>query len=203
MADAKRQDYTIQNQQSLLQTYLLLHLHTMTNTQPEQVRLAPDYVAPATNKGSYFKPTEEKTKIRVLGSPITGYVDWDNSKPVRTKEKPAKNFNDEKPAKHFRAFPIWNYNKQEMQIWEVTQASIREQFTTLINGEWGDPRDYDLVVYKTGKDLETKYFLTTTPDGKKEVSPEITQVRVDTKLDLNQLYTGGNPRNPTEEEAKF
>lgn len=175
----------------------------MDKAQPESARLAPDYVAPATTKGSYFKPTEEKTKIRVLGSPITGYLDWDDKTPVRTKERPEKSFDPERSPKHFWTFPIWDYNKEEMQIWEVTQGTIRDQFNALIQGERGDPRDYDLVVYKTGKDLETKYFVGTTPDGKTEVAPEITDVRVNTKLDLNQLYTGGNPRNPTEEEAKF
>lgn len=90
------------------------------------------YEQPKSNKGNYFKPTEQKAKIRIMSSAITGWLDWNDKTPVRTKEKPATSFNPEKPAKHFRAFVIWNYEKSELQIREVTQASIREQFNTFI-----------------------------------------------------------------------
>lgn len=162
--------------------------------------LPQNYEAPASNKGAYFKPTETKTKIRVMSSAITWWLDWNDKQPVRTKERPQTSFNPDKPAKHFRAFIVWNYAKEELQIWEVTQASVREQFTKLIQWERGNPQWYDVIVWKEGKDLDTKYFVTTTPQGIKEIDPAITDKYYNANIKLEELYTGGNPFDP---EATF
>lgn len=151
------------------------------------------YQQPKTSKGNFFKPSENKTRVRVMSSAITGWLDWNDKTPVRTKDRPATSFDPKKPAKHFRAFVVYNYDRDELQVWEVTQAMIREQFSTLINGERGNPQWYDIVVWKEGKDLDTKYYITTTPAGIKDVAPEITDKRLNTKIVLEELYENGDP----------
>ena len=48
------------------------------------------YTVPKQNGSGYFKPQEAQSRIRILSSPIVGYIDWDKSlaKPslVRTRE---------------------------------------------------------------------------------------------------------------------
>ncbi len=158
--------------------------------------LPSDYVAPTTN-GSYFKVTKEKTKVRILAPAIVWYIDWDKSwskpKPVRTRTQ-EKAFDPKEQPRHFWAFPIWNYTTSKVEIWEVTQATVRNQITSYVMSEWGDPMWYDLVVSKTGttKD-DTVYFIVTTPDGKTAVSEEITTKFEETPVYLEALYDWADP----------
>lgn len=162
------------------------------------------YEQPESTSGSYFKPTEQKTKVRVMSSAIVWRVDWNKSgkkpKPIRTRKKPETSLDPSRPAKHFRAFVIRNYSKQDLQIWEITQKSIMDQFSTLINWEWWDPHWYDLIVRKEWQSLDTVYYLSTTPQAIKPVKPEITEKRLNTKIDLDELYSWWDPFNP---ESKF
>lgn len=158
--------------------------------------LPSDYVAPTTN-GSYFKVTKEKTKVRILAPAIVWYIDWDKTwekpKPIRTKTQ-EKAFDPKQPPRHFWAFPIRNYTTEKVEIWEVSQATIRNQITTLVTSEWGNPMEYDLVVSKTGttKD-DTVYFVVTTPNGKTPVSAEIAEKFKETPVYLEALYDGLDP----------
>lgn len=163
-------------------------------------RLDADYEAPKKSQGNYFKPQETKTKIRVMWRPITWWLDWNDKKPVRTKSKPESNFDDEKPAKHFWAMVVWNYTTERLEIRELPQASVREQIQTLIDGERGNPTQYDLVVWKEGKAMDTKYFVATTPAGIKEVNESINKKYEETPVDLNALFEGANPREAGEEK---
>lgn len=85
---------------------------------------------------------------------------------------------------------VWNYEKEQLQIREVTQASIRDQILAYNNdADWGDPKEYDISVSKTGKDLETKYTVLTTSSGKKELDETITEKVKTTKCVLEALYS--------------
>ena len=68
---------------------------------------------------------------------------------------------------------IWNYTTERMEIREITQVSVREQIQTLIDGERGNPTQYDLIVWKEGKAMDTRYFVSTTPAGIKAVDDTI------------------------------
>ncbi len=159
--------------------------------------LPSDYIAPTTTTGSYFKPQEQKTKIRIVSSPITGWIDWNKSwekpQPVRTKEKkPA--LDPKQSPKHFWAMKVWNYEKEQLQIREVTQASIRDQLLAYNNdADWGDPKNYDISVSKTGKDLETKYTVLTTSSGIKPLDEAIAEKVKTTKCVLEALFAGEDP----------
>ncbi len=159
--------------------------------------LPSDYVAPTTSTGSYFKPTEAKTKIRIVSSPITGWIDWNKSwekpQPVRTKEKKTA-LDPQKAPKHFWAMKVWNYEKEQLQIREVTQASVRDQILAYNNdADWGDPKEYDISVAKTGKDLETKYTVLTTSSGKKALDENIVEKVKTTKCVLEALFSWEDP----------
>lgn len=172
----------------------------MTNTPTDMSRLDEEYEAPVKKWWAYFKPSETKTKIRIMGRPITGWIDRQDKQPTRTKEKPTSNYDNARPAKHFWAMVIWNYVKEQFEIREITQATIREQLTILKDWDWGNPVKYDLVVHKEWKDLDTKYFVSTTPSGITPVAQEVNDKFINMTIDLNELYTGWNPFAP---EAKF
>lgn len=164
-------------------------------------RLDESYSAPTKAQGNYFKPSEAKTKIRIMGKPITWWLDRSDKKPVRTKDQPKSNFDDEKPAKHFRATAVWNYGTERLELWEIPQSSVREQIDTLIKWERGNPTQYDLIVWKEWKAMDTRYFVATTPAGIKAVDEAIEAKYNETPINLQALFDGGNPR--AEVEAKF
>jgi len=148
------------------------------------------YEKPVRNS-KYFKAQEGDNKIRVLSSAITGWLDWENKKPIRTKEKPETSVDPKNPAKHFWAFVIWNYQENKLEIAEVTQAGIQDAIFSLHNSEWGAPTDYDLIINRIGKDLDTKYTVMPTP--KTETSPDILTAYQQAKINLEALYTGDDP----------
>lgn len=153
--------------------------------------LPDNYSAPQAGS-NYMKFVDGKNKFRILSSAIVGWLDWDNKKPVRTKTQPDYSFDPDKPAKHFWAFVVWDYQTEKINILEVTQASIRNGILALVNDEvWGDPKGYDLIVTKEGKDLETKY--TVMPVPHKPISHEIQTAYDLMQIDLNELYRNGDP----------
>jgi hypothetical protein len=62
----------------------------------------------------------------------------------------------------------------------------------LINdADWGDPREYDLKITRTGESLETKY--TVSPKPKKEL-PEAAKFEFELmNIKLEKLLTGEDP----------
>ena len=55
-------------------------------------------------------------------------------------QAPKLDFNDD--PKVFMAVPVWNYQVEAIQIWNITQATIRTKIRELANDpEWGDPRN--------------------------------------------------------------
>lgn len=157
--------------------------------------LPTNYSAPSSNQGTYFKVTENKQKIRIVSSAIVWRLDRDHSgdrpKPIRTIEKKPK-LGDNEP-KHFWACIVYNYDTKSLQIREITQKTIQNQLSTYIQWDWGNPQNYDLIIWKTGQKMETEYYLTTTPDWIKEPPVEVTQAWVDSKIYLEALFTGDDP----------
>lgn len=158
------------------------------------------YTVPKQNGSSYFKPQEAQTRIRILSSPVVGYIDrdksWSKPVPVRTRELKAPIWED--APKHFWALSIFNYETKTVQVREITQASIRNSIMALVDWERWDPKDYDLKVWKKGKMMETEYFIQTTPDGKKELTEDVKSIVNETPCNLEALYEWWDPF-----EAKF
>lgn len=145
----------------------------------------------------YTKLKDGENKIRILGSAVTGWEDWDDERKVyrfKMENKPAQSKSSKEGAriKHFWSFPIWNYQEEIVQICTLTQASIQKGITAIVkNPKWGDPKEYDIVICRTGKDLDTEY--TVTPDPKEKIDPEIQKVYSKLTINLEALYDGGDP----------
>lgn len=160
------------------------------------------YAAPVSG-GGFMKLKDGDNIIRILSSAIVGYEYWNNdTKPVRNKigwtESPTdikkdKDGNDTK-IKHFWAFVVWNYATKNVEILEITQSTIQTAITNLVKDEdWGDPKNYDIKINRTGEGFDTVYSVS--PKPAKKASDEILNKYDQKKINLEALYDGGNPFN--------
>lgn len=153
--------------------------------------LPENYERPVT-ASRYFKPQDGQNRIRILTPALVGWLDWNDKTPVRTKDRPEHAFKAERQPRHFWAFAIWDYQEAKIKIYEVTQASIQDSIIALHqSADWGEPTGYDLIITRSGKDLETKY--TVVPVPPQPLAPNIKQEFIETYLDLNQLFVNGDP----------
>ncbi len=156
--------------------------------------LPQDYEVPRTGE-NYMKFDQGKNTFRVLASPILGYICWNDDE--NGKRRPVRSRMNAKPSaadqpKHFWAFPVWNYAAKRVQILEITQKLIQESIQELVRDTaWGNPRDYDLVISRSGQSLETKYAVMPRPKGDllAETLTEIDAV----KINLEALFDGEDP----------
>ena len=153
--------------------------------------LPTDYESPKGNS-NYLKLQDGDTKFRILSDAITGWIDRADKKPIRTKDKPEMSYDPTRPAKHFRAFTVWDFEAKAIKILEITQKAIQNGIMWYYQDpDFGDPKDYPIKITKTGKDLETKYQVKAL--WKEPLSPEITQARMDTPVNLEKLFDGADP----------
>lgn len=164
--------------------------------------LPDNYEPPQANSGKYMKFVEGENRFRVLSSAIVGWEYWTEEdgkrRPIRVRvesEVPTevKNATDsQQRAKHFWAFVVYNVKEKEVQILEITQKSIMASIRALVESDdWGDPKEYDILVNRTGKELETEYSVVPTP--KKPVDPGIIEYYKDLHINLEALYSGEDP----------
>lgn len=155
--------------------------------------LPADYKLPkATNL--YLKLQTGENKFRILSKPIEGWEDWENNKPKRfhMDKKPNAPVNPEKPIKHFWAFIVWNYIEKQIQIFEVTQASIKKQIKALSDDkDWGAPFFYDLKILKKGDKMDTEYMVSPLPH--KPLPEEVINLFHDRPINLEALFSGEDP----------
>ena len=157
-----------------------------------------NYAPPVASEsaGNYTKIKDEAVKLRILSEAVTGYVYWTNdNKPVRSEVYPQStpNIREDSKPKHFWAFKVWNYSTQQVEIWEISQASIRDRLWEYWEDkeDYGDLRNFPIKVSRTGKGLDTKYSVIA---GKaKELEPEIEQISANTSVNLLALFDGSNP----------
>jgi len=155
--------------------------------------LPPDYEAPK-GENNYMKFEDGTNRFRIMNSPIIGWLDWKDNKPLRYKNdsKPSQPIDPSKPIKHFWAMPVWNYQEEKVQILEITQQTIYGKIQNLAKSDdWGDPREYDIEVTKTGDGLGTKYEVIAIPP--KPISVKIADAYNSIIIDLEQLWAGGDP----------
>lgn len=171
----------------------------MNNFLPE------NYKVPKSG-GNYFKPQDGQNKVRILSAPIMGWEYWNtDNKPVRRREiltsvpADARLIDGGFQQKHFWALVVWNYAESAIQIWEITQSTIQGQLQDLINSEdWGDPRGYDITVHRKGQKLDTEYSVM--PSVPKKVSGEIMKAYEEKSINLQELFSGGNPMKEEAED---
>ena len=142
---------------------------TMTNENKEDSFLPPDYKEP---EGNYMRFQDGENVFRVLSSAVTGFEYWNtDNKPVRSKtlwKSTPKDIRVEKGKatriNHFWVFAVWSYRAEKVQILEVTQKTIMSAMTAYIqNKQWGNPKNYDFTVTKTGSGFDTEYVVMANP----------------------------------------
>lgn len=152
--------------------------------------LPKDYEAPK-SASNYMKFEQGANKFRVLSNAVTGYVYWKEVEgkrtPTRVHEFDEVPNEDRGEMKHFWAFTVWNYATSSVQILEITQATIRNTIQVLVgDGDWGDPKKYDLTVTRTGEGLETEYSVVPNPPKKLEADTDV-------EVNLEALFDGSDP----------
>lgn len=164
--------------------------------------LPTDYKMPST-EGGYMKLKAGQNKFRILASAIVGWEYFDvNNKPQRfTMDNQPVNPKDIKidektgkpqKIKHFRAFPVYNYQTNAIEILELTQTGIMGTIKEYIdNPKWGSPTGYDIIVARTGEGLDTEY--TVTVDPKEDLTKEIKEAYESMNIYIDALFTGDNP----------
>jgi len=139
---------------------------------------------------------EGANRLRILVRPICGWIDWEANKPYRFRPdaKPDKSFDDKKPVRPFWTLYVWDYRRGAAFILEVTQSSILKTLTGLGNSQdWGDFREYDIEINKTGSGKDTKYQVLPCP--KKDLTTEIQTALKEFPVNLQTLFEGGDPWN--------
>ena len=94
--------------------------------------------------------------------------------------------------KTFWALLVWDYESRSLVCWEITQKSIQNALSSLIDSSaWSNPLAYDITVVRKGAGLDTKYTITPSPPS--PMLPEITQSVVDAEPDFHALFDNGAP----------
>ena len=131
--------------------------------------LPTNYKSPSASTGRYTRFKKGSNRLRISGdsergTAIFGWEGWtedEEGKPSPRRfpmsEKPAEaNFRDR--IKHFWAFLVWNCDESSMQICQITQRSVQDSIKELMKDEdWGDLKEYDIVIDRQGDGLETTY----------------------------------------------
>jgi hypothetical protein len=175
--------------------------------------LPPDYEVTSSD-GHYMKFQKGENRFRILDSPIIGLEYWSiQNKPVRLHKGDQIDIGDirieesgeKKMPKEFWALPVWNYAAKSVQVLEITQKFLLKAITELSrNSKWGNPREYDLVVAKTGDGMSTEYGMIPDPKESLEVEAATAWAEVQKKgFNLDMIYEGLDPFNPlkTKEET--
>lgn len=160
----------------------------------------PDNYEVPSSSDNYMKFIKGENKLRILTSPILGFVWWEgengNRKPVRVPMGEAiniKDIDDPESVKHFWAMVVYNYQEKRIQILELTQKGIQKTLRALAKDEdWGSPvRTYDIVVTRSGDGMETRYEVL--PKPAKQLDSKILEQFEAMNIDLNALYAGADP----------
>ena len=166
--------------------------------------LPTDYKVPA-GQNNYFKFQDGENLFRILSNPIIGWEWWTDEtdeegkqvrKPHRVRDYetvPVTAVDEEgRGVKHFWAMIVWDYQDKKFKILEITQKGIQRAIQALEKSKgWGDPKNFDISVTKTGQKLETEYSVMPVPP--KALSSEIRTAFQNTRIDLEALYRGEDP----------
>ena len=173
--------------------------------------LPDSYEAPA---GKYMKFKDGNNEFRVVGNSIVGMELWINKKAVRRiMSKPFTRDELEQAdvnkdgslstPKHFWAFPVIDMADSTVKVLEVTQKSIQDALRVYVEDkDWGDPKQYNVLVKRGGSGLETSYSVIVKP--KKELGNDEQQAWEDVKkkgFDIKELLTSGDPFIPVPKKS--
>jgi len=155
--------------------------------------LPENYTTPKSSN-SYMKLQDGENKFRLLSSPIIGWEDWLDKKPIRFRfnEKPLKALDPKKPVKHFWAFIVWNHLEEKIQILHVTQATIRNSIENLCkDADWGAPYFYDIKILKKGEGVDTEYMVNPLPHKPLDASVKV--AFMEKRCNLEAIFDNEDP----------
>jgi hypothetical protein len=143
-----------------------------------------------TSGGGFTKLEDGDNTFRVLSNPYMMWTLWTDGKPTRVaydpKNKPAKGAGDRDSVKHSWGLIVWNYNTEQIEVFELDKQTVIGQLTAYANNpKWGHPKKYDIVINKSGSGKETEYKLVVEPHS--EPSKQIVDGFLATPIDLSQL----------------
>jgi hypothetical protein len=172
------------------------------------------YETPET-PSNYMELEEGQNYFRVLASAVVGYKWWvddkqEGRKPVRVRtaeEVPeeVRNATEKRAqAKHFWAFPVYNYQTKSIQVLEIKQQTIMKAIEAFMkNAKWGNPMLYDLVIekVKTGsRDMDVEYHVV--PEPPTPLDPGIAELATMVPVRLEALFEGEDPFAVTDDTGR-
>lgn len=166
------------------------------NLKPMENTFIPtDYHQPKADN-NYLRLEDGENAMRILTTPLMGWEGWvtegEVRRPMRVPFHKKEDCRTEDQIKHFWALGVYDYKTKAIKIWSFTQATIIEAITSLANNsKWGDCREYDITIVKSGEKMNTKY--TVMPNPKEPLSAEITQKLVEKPFDLTKLFKNEDP----------
>ena len=168
------------------------------------------------DKRSQFMRFESgKNRIRFIGNPVSGFVFFgklkredgtETVKPFRRRESEGefslkeminndvrmKKDGEIEGQKYFVMGLVYNYQKEKLQVLEVTQKSILKALKSYVESEeYGHPSGYDLTIEKSGEGLNTEYNVIVSPP--KHLASEVADLAGETSCDLQKVFSGEYP----------
>lgn len=149
---------------------------------------------------------ENGEKGKKLGEDYYSYTD-PKKRPTLTKHLQVKGYQGkERTVKHLWACLVYNQNTSDIQFFQLTNAYYQEQILSL------DKKGYDLLItdLHITKTLKPKtkdeyiYSVTPVPPNiQRELPATINQDITDLNVDLNRIFTTGNPFEAESDEDQF
>lgn len=146
-----------------------------------------------------------EVKIRVLSEFIAGQSVWGEpngerictrvriGESIPTKAIGTNSFSGlPERIKDFVAAIVWNYDTEQLEIFETDKATIIEQIMNYeADSDYGDSRGYDLKLKKSGEKKETTYSVVALPP--KDPDKTILEAYNKHSINLEALYDGEDP----------
>ena len=166
-------------------------------------------------RNQFMRLASGKNRIRFIGNPVSGFVFFgtikreDGSEAVKPYRRPESEgeFSVEEminrdartnkegemeKQKYFVMALVYNYQKEKLQVLEVTQKSILKALKSYVESEeYGHPSGYDLTVEKRGDGLNTEYTVVVSPP--KPLATEIENLVGETSCDLQKVFADEYP----------
>ncbi len=137
--------------------------------------------------------TDGDNKLRIVMRPIGGWLIWEDKKPLRFKpqDKPKAIGAEEKP-KEFWALYVWDYQREDLFILEITQGGVIKSLRGFAQDpDIGDFTKYDIKIKKTGSGMQTRYEVF--PIAPKPLAKPILEALAKAPIRLEALFEGGDP----------
>lgn len=174
----------------------------------------------------YYKLEPGANKFRIVSDPVFGQEYWKTEKdeqgnpvfgengkakrkPIRVKltetvpvsELEVDQWGNPGRVNHFMAMVVYDWKVGDFKIFSSVSKQVNAGIKTLVESEdWGDPKNYDIIINKTGSGRETKYSVM--PSAKKPMPDNIMDALKEKTINLDALFTGENPFEPGDAKSK-